>query len=224
MAGRALLCTTEADGATGARSARMKNQYARAASTPRRPIIGRNTNGGFVITSSPLPEEGPVSAIGEVLGLEVGDADADGEADGDGEAVGVGVGDAWSVKFAQGFGGTLAQSLCGPGLSPGNGVTTFVKLPLESVVTLAATRESASQYRLMDSLGRNEDPVAVILVLEPPAAVSSTMLAPSGVGVGVGHGPLAGQPAWIPARAIGEMARRTPAAAMAPRTTLADVK
>src|SRR5882762_6306191 len=40
----------------------------------------------------------------------------------------------------------------------------------------------------MDSFGRKEDPLAVMLVLGPPAAMSSTMLAPSGVGTGVGVG------------------------------------
>ena len=51
------------------------------------------------------------------------------------------------------------------------------------------------------------------------------MLAASGVGVGdgVGQGPLAGQPSWKPARAIGEMARRRAAAAMPPAIRLAGV-
>ncbi len=44
----------------------------------------------------------------------------------------------------------------------------------------------------MLSLARNDDPVAVMWVLGPPAAMSSTMLAPIGVGVGVGVGDGAG--------------------------------
>lgn len=68
--------------------------------------------------------------------------------------------------------------------------------------------------------------MAVILLLGPPAAMSRTMLAARGVGVGVGvgHGPLAGQPSWNPARVIGDMARRTAAAAMPPTIRLAGVR
>lgn len=104
-----------------------------------------------MITSSPPRPPFAVSTRGEALGLEVGDAERDGEPDGegasegDGEAAGVGVGDPCSVKLAHGFGGTLAHRWCTPGASPGNGVTAFVKLPPESVVRLAATRDCESQ-------------------------------------------------------------------------------
>ena len=108
-----------------------------------------------------------------------------------------------------------------PGTSPGNGVTTFVKFPLPSAVTVAATWLIASQMRFIDSPGRNAEPVAVILVLGPPAAVSRTMLAP--IGVGVGQGPLAGHPVWNPALTIGDMARRNAAANTAPTITSAEV-
>ncbi len=40
----------------------------------------------------------------------------------------------------------------------------------------------------MLSLARNNDPVAVILVLGPPAAISRLIVAPTGVGIGVGVG------------------------------------
>src|ERR1700737_4443252 len=103
-----------------------------AASTARRPMIGRKTNGGLVITSSPLRPEpvGSVSrdTLAEVAGEAEGDDDGDGDGDGDGDAAGVGVGGPCSVKLAHGFGCTLAHSLCTLGASPGNGFTTFVKL------------------------------------------------------------------------------------------------
>ena len=104
-------------------------------------MIGRKTKGGLVITSSPPRPEFVVSVNRDALALVDGDGEAagDGGADGDGETGGVGVGDPCNVKLAHGFGGTLAQSRCAPGLSPGKGVTTFVKLPPPSVVTLADT-------------------------------------------------------------------------------------
>ena len=108
-------------------------------------MIGKKTNGGLVITSSPLRAEFVVSITGDALGVGDGDSDGVGEGDGEGEAAGVGVGEPSRVKLAQGFGGTLAHRWCTPGLSPGNGVTAFVKLPLPSVVTFAATCESVSQ-------------------------------------------------------------------------------
>jgi hypothetical protein len=159
-----------------------------------------------------------VSVSGEALGLGVPLADADGvgeDEEGDGGAGGVGVGGPCNVKLAHGPGGTVAHSRCAPGLSPGKGVTTFEKLPLESLVTLAATWDCVSQKRLIDSLARKYVPVAVIRVLGPPAAKSRTMLAATGVGVGVAQGPLAGHPVWNPARAIGEMATSTAAATIA---------
>lgn len=114
-------------------------------------MIGRKTNGGLVITSRPVRPEPVVSVSRDALAVVVvegdgdDDGDGEGEGEGDGEAAGVGVGGPWSVKLAQGFGWTLAHSLCTPGLSPGNGFTTFVKLPPPSAVTLAATREVLSQ-------------------------------------------------------------------------------
>ncbi len=151
-------------------------------------MIGRNTKGGLVITSRPLRPEFVVSTTGDALGVGDGDSDAVGEGEGEGDAAGVGVGGPWRVKLAHGFGGTLAHRWCTPGLSPGKGVTALVKLPLPSLVTLAATCASMSQYRVIGSLGRNDVPVTLRWVLGPPAATSSTMLAPSGVGVGVGVG------------------------------------
>jgi hypothetical protein len=127
----------------------MSSQYATAASTARRPMIGRKTNGGFVITSNPLRPDPVVrvnrDALADVVGEGDGDDEGEGDGDGDGDAAGVGVGGPCRVKLAQGFGGTLAHSLCTPGLSPGNGLTTFVKLPPPSAVTLAATRDELSQ-------------------------------------------------------------------------------
>ena len=98
-----------------------------------------------MITSSPLRPEGTASATGDALALALGDADGVGPAEGEGDAGGVGVGGPCKVKVAHGLGGTLAHRRCWPGLSPGNGVTTFVKPPLESVVTLAATRDGLYQ-------------------------------------------------------------------------------
>jgi hypothetical protein len=60
-----------------------------------------------------------------------------------------------------------------------------------------------------------------MLALAPPAATLSTMEA--WVGVGLGQGPLAGQPAWNPARAIGEMATSRAAATMPATITSAGV-
>jgi hypothetical protein len=109
MSGRALLCTTDADGRTGVRSPRMSTQYARAASSARRAIIGRKTNGGVVITSSPLRSPETVNATGDALGLALGDGDGVGMAESDGAAGGVGVGGPCNVKLAHGLGGTLAH-------------------------------------------------------------------------------------------------------------------
>lgn len=195
MSGRALLCTTDAAGRTGVRSTRISSQYAIAASRARRPMIGRNTNGGLVITSSPLRPEPVVSVKRDALADETGDG-VDGDArdeDGDGDDGGVGVGGPCSVKVAHGLGGMLTHSRCTPTLSPGNGVTTFVKLPLESVTTLAATCACVSQYRLMDWPAQNADPLTVMFVLGPPAAVSRSIWAPIGVGVGVGVDPVGGE-------------------------------
>jgi len=153
-------------------------------------MIGRKTSGGFVITSNPPRPPLTVNVSGDALGLglPLGDADGVGAGEGDGGAGGVGVGGPCNVKLAHGPGGTVAHSRCAPGLSPGKGVTTFEKLPLESVVTLAATWDCVSQKRLIDSLARKYEPVAVTRVLGPPAAMSRTMLAAVGVGVITGDG------------------------------------
>ena len=145
ISGRALLCTTDADGKTGVRSTRISSQYASAARIASRPMIGKKTKGGLVITSSPLRPEFVVSTTGDALGVGDGDSDGVGEGEGEGDAAGVGVGGPWRVKLAHGFGGTLAHRRCTPGLSPGKGVTALVKLPLPSLVTLAVTCESLSQ-------------------------------------------------------------------------------
>ncbi len=108
-------------------------------------MIGRKTNGGLVITSSPPRLEFVVRTTGDALGVGEDDAEGEGEGEGEGEAAGVGVGDPCRVKLAQGFGGTLAHRRCTPALSPGKGVTALVKLPPLSVVTFAATWESMSQ-------------------------------------------------------------------------------
>src|SRR5260370_12029589 len=88
-------------------------------------MIGRNTRGGLVITSSPLWPELTASTSGEALG--VGDGDVDGEAEGDGEDGGVGVGAPCRVKVAHGGDwfrpSAEPHSLCTPGLLPGDGLT-----------------------------------------------------------------------------------------------------
>jgi hypothetical protein len=109
-------------------------------------MIGRKTNGGRMITSSPpLPSVLATSGRGEELGLTEGEGDGDGDEDGDGDWAGVGEGGPWREKLAHGFGGTLAQSWCAPTASPAKGVTTVVKFPLPSLVTLVATLLGESQ-------------------------------------------------------------------------------
>ena len=108
-------------------------------------MIGRKTRGGLVITSSALWPEFVVTTSGKVLGLADGLADGEAAGDGDAGEEGVGVGGPCSVKLAHGLGGTLAHSLCRPGLSPGNGLTVVVKLPLPSALTLVATWLGVSQ-------------------------------------------------------------------------------
>lgn len=129
------------------RSPRINIQYARAASSASRAMIGRKTSGGFVITSSPLRPPLTVNVSGDALGLglPLGDADAVGDGEGDGEDGGVGVGGPCKVKLAHGRGGTLAHRRCTPGLSPGNGITGIAKLPFESAWAFPATRDSESQ-------------------------------------------------------------------------------
>lgn len=69
-------------------------------------MIGRNTSGGFVITSSPLLPEPVVNVNRDALADEAGEGDGDdgGEADGDGDAAGGGVGGPCRVNPAHGGG------------------------------------------------------------------------------------------------------------------------
>src|SRR3989442_4553178 len=89
-------------------------------------MIGRNTSGGFVITSSPLLPEPVVNVNRDALADEAGEGDGDdgGEADGDGDAAGVGVGGPCRVKPAHGGGwfsaGAAPHKVCWPRPSPGN--------------------------------------------------------------------------------------------------------
>ena len=109
-------------------------------------MIGRKTNGGFVITSSPLrPPPFTVSATGEALGVGLGEGEGLATAEGDGTAGGVGVGGPCKLKPAHGPGATLAHRRCTPGPSPGKGVTTLVKPPPESAWTSATTLDAESQ-------------------------------------------------------------------------------
>src|ERR1700682_2755511 len=92
------------------RVTRLKIQYPSAIRRPITPMMGRMTNGGFIITSRPLTVAATGVGLGEPLGLDVGE----GEVSGDGDALGDGEGDAvaaWRLKLAQGFGSTLAHSL-----------------------------------------------------------------------------------------------------------------
>lgn len=143
-------------------------------------MMGRKTNGGLVMMSSPLmpPPAGRTPDTGEV---SVGEDDGEvsvGEAGG----VGVGVGAPRRVKLAHGLGWTLAQSLWTAGLSPANGVTTLVKAPLSSVITAAMPWADVSQYSVRLSFLRKFWPVAVMLVVGPPALGSNPMVAALGRG------------------------------------------
>jgi hypothetical protein len=181
MSGRALLCTTDAAGSTGVRSTRISSQYASAATSPSRPMIGKKTSGGRVITSKPPRPELAVRTTGDALG--VGEGDCEGEADGvgEGDAGGVGVGAPCSVKFAHGGAwfnpSAEPHSLCTPGLPPGNGITLVVNDPPMSADVEPATWLVVSQYRLTAAPGGKLEPLTEIFVLGPPAAVSSTIQA-----------------------------------------------
>ena len=132
------------------RSTRMSTQYASAASNASKAMIGKNTSGGLVITSSPLWPELTASTTGDALG--VGDGVVDGEPDGDGDEAGVGVGAPCRVKFAQGGAwfrpSVEPHSLWTPGLLPGNGITLVLKEPPESAEVEPATWPGESQYRV----------------------------------------------------------------------------
>jgi hypothetical protein len=155
-------------------------------------MIGRITNGGFMITSRPLIVAaaglGLAVSVGPAVAEGVGDSDGDGDSDGEGDGEGVGVA-ASSVKLAQGNGATLAHRWWTPGASPENGLTLVVKLPLASAFAPPATLLfGGSQYRVICSLARKAPPFTVICVLGPPAVTSSDRNAFTGVGVGSGLG------------------------------------
>jgi hypothetical protein len=179
MSGRELLCTTEAAGRTGVRSTRMSSQYASAASSPSRAMIGRKTSGGRMMTSKPPRPELAVSTTGEALGVGEGDGEEVGELEGEGDAGGVGVGAPCSVKFAHGGAwfrpSAEPHSLCAPELLPGKGITLVVNDPPESADVEPATWLALSQYRVTDAPGGKLEPLTEIFVFGPPAAVSSTM-------------------------------------------------
>ena len=87
----------------------MNAQYPRESTSAPRPKIGRKTNGGREITSKPLRLFVIRAGVATSAGVCPGEADGDGdpsvgEGDGDGEAV-----EDWTVKFAHGWGGTLAH-------------------------------------------------------------------------------------------------------------------
>src|SRR5690242_1152840 len=107
---------------------------------PSRPAIGRNTNGGREITSNPLSET-PAAGLGVGPRLTTGSGEGEGDSDGEG----VGVAGGLIVKNAHGLGCTLAHSLCGPGASPGKGLTRVLKLPLPSERAAPATCAAWSQ-------------------------------------------------------------------------------
>ncbi len=71
-------------------------------------MMGRITNGGFIIRSRPLSVAAAGVGLAVSEGLAVGEGLTSGEADGEAWGVGVAV-TACSVKLAQGFGGTLAH-------------------------------------------------------------------------------------------------------------------
>src|SRR6202521_3485149 len=144
-------------------------------------MIGRKTNGGLVMMSSPLIPPLPPGRTPEACDVLVGEDDgvvSVGEEGG----VGAGLGAPWRLKRAHGLGWTLAHSLWTAGLSPANGVTGLVKAPLSSVTTDAATWADVSQYSVMLSFFKKFWPVALMLVVGPPAVGSNPMVAPPGRG------------------------------------------
>ena len=84
-----------------------------AIASPMPAMIGRITNGGFNIRSRPLGVAASrVGVAVSALGLALGDGLVSGDGDGESAGVGLGAGEAagaWSVKLAQGLGGTLAH-------------------------------------------------------------------------------------------------------------------
>src|SRR2546426_7448513 len=105
--------------------------------------MGRNTNGGLVITLNPLSvvATGDVEGVASVVGMALGEGDSLGVGEGDGEFCGASM-----VKFAHGLGATLAHSLWTPGASPANGLMCgALKFPFESAIAEPATLFGWSQ-------------------------------------------------------------------------------
>src|SRR5207247_9860479 len=107
--GRVARWTTAADGSGASRRGRLTTlnaQYANARRSAPTPKIGRNTKGGFEITSNPLRvvlTRAGVAASGGAVGSSVG------EGGGDSVGVGAGGGEATGArrwKCGEGFGWT----------------------------------------------------------------------------------------------------------------------
>ena len=174
------------------------------------------------MTSNPFSVVATGLAIGVTVGPTAGDAEGDSE--GEGDAEGVGVADS-RAKFAHGFGGTLAQSLCTPGASAENGLTRVLKLPLASAVAPPATLSGWSQYSVTCSFGRNWPPVTLTTVFAGPFVTSSDRKALTGIGVGDGGQGVA--PDAVPphsARTGGAWRKRKVAEAAAASITMAGPK
>ena len=118
----------------------LRIQYISAMAKPAPAMIGRKTNGGLRMRSSPLRLEGGGAAVAATIG--VGDGVGSGDGVGEGDGVGVGT---CSVKLAQGDGGALAHSRCRPGGSAGKGLTFHVKFPFASALTAPETLFGWSQ-------------------------------------------------------------------------------
>src|SRR6266850_876060 len=76
----------------------LKIQYMSAMTRPTPPMIGRMTNGGLSMTSSPLNLESMRAGVATVIGVLDGDGSGEGEASGEGV-----VAAACKVKLAQGW-------------------------------------------------------------------------------------------------------------------------
>src|SRR2546427_12833509 len=106
-------------------------------------MIGRKTNGGFVITSSPLLPEPVVNVNRDALADEAGEGDGDdgGEADGDGDAAGSGGGGPRRGKPAHGGGwikpAPPPQRVWWAGTLPRNALTFVAKISVASVAVQA---------------------------------------------------------------------------------------
>ena len=83
-----------------------------AIASPMPAMIGRITNGGFIIESRPLGAAATRVGLAVSVGLAIDDGLVSGDGDGESAGVGLGAGEAAgasSVKLAQGLGGTLAH-------------------------------------------------------------------------------------------------------------------